>query len=268
MTKAEYAELPVHCLVLLQRVWRKSGCQLQIREYPVLEFDSELQLAKPGHSAHTLSYLANYRRHLPHFVVNSCFKILRVWKAPAEERYVPASQVGMTLPEPYHRELVQKLELLPQGDREQYAEQTSRFLAGALARQLTSFPVDLRVEDEIRRTWPMQEEGQRAYLKCQVNDFLHTLDEGLLRLVPEGVYRASTAMNIAFTVSAAELVGVSLDPKVRQHCSRGLAEQLLHHLKTISEQGIRGDRLLTDAWAHELRLEGWYEWVRLGEAET
>lgn len=102
-----------------------------------------------------------------------------------------------------------------------------------------------------------------SYLETQVRDFLPTLDEEILEMIPVHCYMASTAMNIAFAEKVAELAGVRADPLFRQHRSRNLAEKLLSHLSGVTESGCVGDRLVTNAWAKELGLERWYEWVRL-----
>lgn len=43
--------------------------------------------------------------------------------------------------------------------------------------------------------------------------------------------------------------------------SRADAEQLRQHLRSVRESGYLGDRMVTDFWAHELRLQVWYRWV-------
>ncbi len=255
-------ELPPYCMDLIKEVKEKTGYSLQIFEKPFLEFDSELKLASRSRSGHCLEYLPIYRKHRDHFIVNSAYKILRVWAVPREDRFMPASELGRKLPEQEHRELAQKMGLKI-GD--EFVQSVSCFLFGSLARQLTSFPVDLRVEREIAQSLPEHKTKQLSYLETQVQDFLPTLDEQMLSMFPEHVFRVSTAMNIAFAEQAAELAGVATDSLFREHSSRSLAEQLLHQLCVITDPGYRGDCTLTDAWARELGLEGWYKWVRYDE---
>ena len=73
-------------------------------------------------------------------------------------------------------------------------------------------------------------------------------------------------MNIAFAEEAADLAGVSPVPLVRSHSSRKKGEEMLHHLKSIEVLGLPGDRALTNTWAKELDLKGWFEW-RLFEVD-
>lgn len=249
--------LPPYCTALLDKVEATSGYSLTIEEAEALEFDSVLQLASASRMAHVLTYRSAYRQYLEHFVVSACYKVLRTWDEPKAERYVPASEVGRQLPEALHAELLSKLplQLHHQGNA------FSALLCGGLVRQLTSFPTDLRVEQDIHQSILQHKAKQHSYLETQVRDFLPTLDEAMVNVFPKQVYRATTAMNIAFAESAAELAQVVPDQLIRRHSSRKSAEELLHLLKTIADPGARGDRLLTDAWARELKLEGWYEWM-------
>jgi len=258
-------ESPPYCLELLLRVYDATGSLLVLREHDVLEFDSELQLAGKERVDHWLAYRTEYRSHIDHFIVNAAYKILRVWELPPEERYIAAREMGKGLPITEVQELFHKLSSLPLEEWLQRVEGTSRFLYASIVRQLTSFPVDIRVEREIAQELPEHREKQVDYLKRQVHDFLPTLDEGLLRMIPEKVYRTSTAMNIAFAETAAKIAGVEPAWVFRRHRSREVAERLLDQMEKVSEPGLHGDRELTDAWARELGLEGWYEWVRYDE---
>ena len=253
-----HLDLPGYCCSMLDEILNRTGYPFRLSEVTNLEFDSELKVASKHRPYHSLEYLSAYRDHRDHFVVNAKKKVLRLWDVPPDERYVPASSAVRGLPEPEYQKLRQKCPL---------ADQVfSVLLFGGLVRQLTSFPTDLRVERELSQELLKHKDRQLAYLRAQVRDFLPTLDERMLSVFPEGIYRASTAMNIAFAEEAADLAGESPGPIVKSHSSREKGEVLLHHLKSIDVPGLPGDRALTDAWARDLGLEGWYEW-RLHEVD-
>lgn len=256
---AEYVALPEYSRELLERVERETGHPLQIREKDLLAFDSELQVKRPGEERHSLDYRTEYREFRTHFIVNACYKILRMWAVPDEERVVAASARGGVLPRAEHAELLRKLPPAVAGDS---GHMMSEILFSGLVRQLTSFPVDLRVEREIAMDIPDHHLLQAQYLSRQVEDFLPTLDEGMLVYFPQRVYRASTAMNLVFAQEAAALAGVNPPGYLQKHGSREIAERLWGTLRSMSGTGPLGDRQLTDAWAEELGLEGWYSWVK------
>ena len=54
---------------------------------------------------------------------------------------------------------------------------------------------------------------------------------------------------------------------VRTSPHRDLGHRLRARLDAEEEPGYRGDRSVTDAWAEELGMEGWFEWVPLDQIE-
>jgi hypothetical protein len=129
-------------------------------------------------------------------------------------------------------------------------------------RQLSSFPVDLRVERELVTAAPEHALLQREYLEQQLADFSPTFDEGMLSLVPSRLYMMSTAMNVAFTKEAALIASLNVPIYVQNHRSRPQGDALLDALHSAAtESGHRGDRMVTDAWARLLELEGTYCWM-------
>ena len=65
---------------------------------------------------------------------------------------------------------------------------------------------------------------------------------------------------------AAEIADVEPGRHFLETQYRAVGEKLRDQLSSVEEPGVKGDRIVTDAWAGELGLKGWYEWVRLDEA--
>ena len=238
-----------------------SGAPLAVVvERNFLEFDSDLQLAAGPVPLHTLRYSHALRPYHTHFLVSAATKVHRIFTLPAAERLVPGTPADSVLPQRYHDELQRKLHwsLSAAG-----VAQHARFLRTGLMRQLTSFPLDQRVESDLHCALPEHRPLQNAYLAFQVRDILPTFDDEVRRYVPDDLYEASTALSIAFAEHAASIAGVVPDPVVRSHASRHVAERLLEHLNKVELAGYTGDRELTDRWADELGLRDWYDWVPL-----
>jgi hypothetical protein len=253
----QIGSLPRYAHSLLDDVLGKTGYPFIVEEWPALEFDSELKLGSAERPFHLLRYLRAYRDFFPHFLVNACYKILRTWDCPPEDRFQPASQEKRGLDREDFLELCEKIPPMP--DEELLA--LSQFIAQGIVRQLLSFPVDLRVEKEIAEGLAEHRALQDAYLERQVADFLPTLNEEIRKFSPERLYRASTAMNIAFAEEAGVISGTVPDSQFRTHPSRPLAERLLDYLRSVQDGGAPGDRAVIDAWARELGMEGWFGWV-------
>ena len=253
--------LPPYTRELVYQAMDRSGYPLVLEEHDVCEFDSQIQMARPGSPVHTLVVSRPYRDHTDHFLASAAYKIIRFYEQPPEERYLPASDAGSGLPEPERRELRRKepWSRLPTAEFKAMAD----FLYRGTVRQLTSYPVDLRVEREIAEQLPEHREKQRAYLERQVRDFEPTFERELADAFPESVGRASQAMNVAFAEEAAELTGTSPGRLCLEAQYRPLGERLRDHLQSTQEHGYPGDRLVTDRWAEELGLRDWYEWRRV-----
>lgn len=249
--------VPEYVRELVDEAQRISGGRLYAEEYKALPFDCELKMAVPGRSRHTLLYASSHREHLAHFFVNSAYKILRLWEAPENERYVPVPTGRQKLPQVLHNELAKKLLKL---GLPQETMRLSHTLFAGLARQITSMPLDIRVEGEIALALPEHSERQMAYLELQVHNYLRAVEQDYGAVVPAHVADANIAMNLAFAEKAMELGERPLDAAFEKHKCWPITQWLIDIYLSIDELGRKGDRLLVDAWAEELGLRDWYEW--------
>ncbi len=254
-------DLPAYARMLVSEIIDKSGFPLFVVEEDSIGYDSQLTMAGQSQPFHRLTYVSSYREQRLHFLVNAAFKIRRVWTIPPEERLIPVSQRGKRLPRACEDELLQKLREPP----EPLLRGLSTFLYEGIVRQLTSMPMDLRVEREIAEMLSDHREAQRAYLARQVKDLEAHFLPAIADVAPDKIYAASTAMNVVLAEEAAQIAGVDPGPLFQQTPHRRFGEQLRRLLLDVEQPGYRGDRLVTDAWADELGLRDWYEWRRLDE---
>lgn len=259
----ELHQLPVppYSAVLVHRALQTSGYPLMIAERQVVEFDSEISFAHGRRPFHELVYAAQYRGHAVHFITNAALKIVRFYTDPPERRFLPCSASTGTLPPAEHQELEKKWPQLPPEQMAAAAE----FIYRGLVRQVTSMPLDLRVERELHQVLPEHRPLQQAYLRQQVQDFEPCFLSEMAEAVPELVHTASTAMNVAFAEEVAELAGVPIGRRCQTSPCRPLGEKLLAILREVHEPGSLGDRVVTDRWASELGVRDWYAWTRLGD---
>ncbi|MEW6743657.1 MAG: hypothetical protein AB1486_12950 [Planctomycetota bacterium] len=170
---------------------------------------------------------------------------------------MPATEIGRRLPPADEAELRKKLP----GLYEPRLRDLSAFLYHGLSRQLTSMPVDIRTERDLAQAWPEHLPQQRRYLARQVKDLEPAVAPELVTVSPARLFAASAAMNIVLAEEAGEIVGVPVGRVFREHEHRALGERLREQLHGIAEPGYPGDRKLTDRWADELWMQGWYRWV-------
>ncbi len=87
----------------------------------------------------------------------------------------------------------------------------------------------------------------------------------LAAFAPPRIYRASSAMNVVLAEVASDIAGLEFPAYLRGSPHRGMGHALRARLDAEDEDGYRGDRRVTDKWAEELGMEGWFEWVRFEE---
>lgn len=254
-------ELPDYAAWLLSDVAVRTGYPLVVVEKEGIGYDSLVSMAGRTQPFHELSYVPLYRQYRLHFIVNAAVKIRRVWDIPPEERLLPVGEAGKRLPQKQEAELRRKLGNPPPA----VLAGLSSFLYEGTVRQLTSMPVDIRVERETAELVPEHMSAQHAYLARQVKDLEPHFMPQIAEFAPDQIYAASTAMNVVLAEEAADIAGVQPGPMFRQTRYRALGERLRELLHAVEESGYPGDRVVTDGWAHELNLRDWYEWRRLDE---
>jgi len=259
MQTVQSLALPRYLRTLLDQVVDRTGHPLHVSEEGGIGYDSELRLARHGRPYHELAYVPAYRDHRLHFLLSAAVKALRVWEVPPDERFVPATQLGRTLPPEDYQDLRRKVPALSL----HALDDLSQFLYHGITRQLTSMPVDIRVEREIAERFPAHQAEQRAYLQRQVEDLEPTFAPQIAEVSPERLYRASTAMNVVLAEEAAEITGSRPGPLCQGSPHRTLGAKLRELLHAVDDDGYAGDRVLTDLWADELGMRDFYQWVHL-----
>lgn len=254
-------DIPGYARSLVSAIVERTEYPLVVVETPGIGYDSQLGMAGRTQPFHQLAYVPEYRAFLSHFIVNAAVKILRVWDLPPGERVFPVSEAAKRLPEDDEAELRRKLGNPPPA----VLESLSTFLYHGTVQQLTSMPLDIRIERAIAEMLPEHREAQHAYLSRQVKDLEpHFLPE-IAAVAPDRIYAASTAMNVVLAEEAAEVADVELGHFCRETPYRRLGERLREQLHAVTEPGYRGDIVVIDSWAEELGLRDWYEWRRLDE---
>lgn len=146
-------------------------------------------------------------------------------------------------------------------------EHVTDLIYDGLMLQLRSCGPGIEVDSRLFAQYPALRELQAATMTQQAHTNAATLNPDLDRQFPRTVVQASRAMNSAYALFAAELLG-------RPHLavpyqSAGLepvGRELLAALFTDSGAAGTPDRQIITAWAHTLGLSGWYDWVPLAEA--
>jgi hypothetical protein len=253
---------PISAPAYLERLLteaEQTGFPIALSEEASLDYDALTRFASPEQPFHEISYTPEYRDHALHFLTVGLSKIARFYSIAPEERLVPATPADKQLPPPDHEELLQRIPAGADID----AEILSRYLFIGAVRQLISVPGDLRVERELHTSIPEHQEEQRRYLERQVADLEPHFSAEVAAFAPPRIYQASTAMNVVLAQVSSDIIGRELPAYVRASPHRDLGNRLRSRLDAEAAPGCVGDRRVTDAWAEELGMQGWFEWTPL-----
>jgi hypothetical protein len=119
----------------------------------------------------------------------------------------------------------------------------------------------LRVDAWVTREYPELAEEQPQAAARQLNDNAASLQPQVRQMTPPKVFRPSLTMNAAFAEFWAGRLGdpnLTLPYKATNFLDAG--KRLLSIFEKLPDDPAE-DRKLIDAWAGELALAGWYEWV-------
>ncbi len=201
------------------------------------------------------SYISNVAR------VYECGFILRTYQtSPEERREFAGSAVGRSEVERLLRQAGQTVHL-PAAVKAQLAQQ----LTDGLLTQLRSYPIGMRIDSWIHQTLPTFDVLQREAIARQQQDNLSVLKPEIKAFAPKPIFEANVSMNAAYAIFCDRVfgkVGYAIPYRAAGYEKRGRA--LLDIMQAIPDDP-GSDRTLVDAWAEQLRLTGWYEWIPLQE---
>lgn len=251
--------LPDYVLAAVQHVIELSGYPIMVEELEHLEFDSVVKFASAAAPCHEISYSPGYREFASHFILSSVEKLRRHFAVPVQERFMPCRVGSEHLPADEERELKRRM---IRADPQILAA-VSRQLHTGLVRQLTSYPLDARVELDLFADFPEHHEQQLAYLRRQLRDVEPHFSDEIEAFSPPKTYAAVSAMNCAFAEICAKMTGEGPMNAVRNSRHWETGRELVSLLDAVREPGHVGDRAATDAWASRLCLRARYEWVHV-----
>jgi hypothetical protein len=245
---------------IIAEVERASGYPVLVTEDRSLATLASLRMARGKAPAHTITYNPVASTQPDYLIAHQCGFILRLFANTPSERcdFAPAA---------HGREIVHQLLNGPEGPARKHrlpphvVEQLRNQLFDGLMVQLRSIPVGLRVDAWILRDYEDLAPLQRSAVLRQLQEGQAALAPDVRKIAPARVYKASVTMNAAFASFWSRTwddPALSVPYKAAGYDKPGA--RLLSIFDEISDEPT-ADRELVDAWAGELGLSNWYEWV-------
>jgi len=243
---------------ILRRVKELTGTPVEVVRDAAQTQLARIARARGAAPAHILS--VNPGLGAPDYlIVYQCGFILRLYETPPDERrdFAGTAQghadVGRLV------KCAGQTAQLPDAVRAQFAQQ----ILDGLLTQLRSYPIGMRIDGWIHREFPNLDALQRESVVRQQKDNLAVLQPELKAMAPKPVFDANVSMNAAYAIFCDRQfgkAGYAVPYRSAGYEKRGRA--LLGLMESIPDEP-RSDRTLVDAWADELGLSGWYEWIAL-----
>lgn len=242
---------------IVQQAEALTGIPVHISRDPALGQMSAVQLARGPLRLHHIRIHPAHEDVADYLIAFQCGFILRKFGTPPEHRFdLAASRGGRS-----------RVEALI-GDHDRGKGLPEAVLRGfrdrlydGLMLQLVSIPVSLRVDAWIFDGRPDLSPQQKTAITRQLQENLATLKPEIKQMAPEEIVRPSLSLNAAFATFWSRRWD---DPLVSMpYRSAGLGAsgvQLIERFEA-TPPGPEHDRALIDAWASELGLSGWYDWV-------
>lgn len=229
-----------------------SGRPVRVQEDPGLDVLATIKTARGSAPMHMISYRPIPNSQPDYRICYQCGFVLRLFENPPESRF----DFGPT------PDASSKMErLLSDPSLPTQARQMKDMLLSGLLTQLRSIPIGLRIDDWLWSQYSELQEEQIASARIQLQQNAQVLAPNIRKSFPNKVVSANTAMNAAFALFWADKLG---DPAISlpyRSIGVDLDGQTLLGIFGRVDSKPTSDWALVDAWAEELGLRGWYNWL-------
>jgi len=242
--------------VVLQRVQSTTGRPVEIVEDAEQQHLARMTRARDGATTHLLR--TNPTMGDPNYlIVYECGFVLRQFDVPTDNRvdFAPTGEGRREM-----ERLVKRAGQTARLPEAAIPMLVDKFFTGLLV-QLRSLPIGMRIDTWIRREFPDLLELQREAAARQQSDNLSVLKPEVKQFAPKGAYDPNATMNAAHAVFCDRVFGNAGYVIPWRSAGYDKAGRKLLDLMDSVPADPASDRKLVDAWAEQLGLDGWYQWV-------
>jgi hypothetical protein len=231
-----------------------SGKGIDFRPRPKLPVRAQSSMARHKMERHVIMFNPKERPHLSHVLAHECARILRMLATPREEWQVPASTpetLGVA-----RNELRREAQFLPEDLRD---EMIDMWIHGLIT-QVTSQPVDARIEEWIADHYPGLRQEQRRSLRTETRTVTANMSPDVRRTAAASVFHRANALNYAYLDHIGDILERSFESKFAR--SPEIAT-LGRSLSAILDDDTSSDRELVDRCAEAIEVRDWFIWLDL-----
>ncbi len=246
---------------IIRIVEEKSGFPVEVTSDARLSTIAVVKMARGAIRMHRITYNPMSSAQVDYTICFQCGFILRLFENEPDKRSDFAGNSS-------GRAAVEQLLMAPDSGVQKMRMQKAQIqqlrdqLFDGIMMQLRSVPIGMRVDLWLLNHYAELREQQRASLLKQFRTNAEILKPEYERMFPVEIYKPNLIMNIAYARFWADLSGEpNLARPYRNHIYTSNALVLLKVYNDTPKEAS-SDRNLIDAWANELGLQDWYNWVK------
>jgi hypothetical protein len=226
---------------------------------PDLQTMAIVKMARVNMPSHIIYYQTTGSGIIDHLIAHECGHIFRMSSASPEDRKVPASD--MECRRYANRQIESDLERLSNIMTYQQFNSNFGIWFEGIIKQVTSMPVDMRIEKWIYEKYPDLRKVQMISLDRQIRDNAQSLSKKVSQYAPKKIYEANNYMNYAFALFMELLIGKKYTAPYRNTPYTGLGSRLADLVIKSEDMGYGQDIEIINQWTDMIGLKGWYYWT-------
>lgn len=244
---------------ILNLITDLTGKSFEFIHKPDLPTLAMVKIARENMPLHLIYYKNISPGNIDHLIAHECGHIYRMMSVPSEYRKVPASnmenrQIAMTKIE---NELFKLSKDIP---IEKMSSLFELWFNGII-KQLTNYPVDMRIEQWIYDNYPELRKAQRITVDKQIRENVQALSEKIKKISPAFIYDTSNTMNYAFASFMESLIEKKYTTPYKRTEYPEVGAKLVKFLIKTKDEGYKQDIEIINKWSNLLGLSEWFYWT-------
>ncbi|MCB9512304.1 MAG: hypothetical protein H6695_19145 [Deferribacteres bacterium] len=244
---------------IIRKVEKISAKKVRLVEKRGMNMPVIVKVARPEVPAHLLYFDPTHGDISYHSIAHECVHILRLFEAEPGKRIVPiaTSEMRDKALEMIEAEIEETaIELT-----DDMARKMQDFWYDSIIRQLSNYPVDIRIEQWLYKYYPELRPVQSKAIKMQADAAAGSLKDEVQDLTPPMIYEAANVMNYAYLTTLGKFLETAIDLPFRASQFAEEGKKLVAITDDSDRDDHEGDVEMIQHWADFLGLSDWFAWM-------
>ena len=236
-----------------------TGKSFEFIHKPDLPTLAMVKIARENMPSHLIYYKSISPGNIDHLIAHECGHVYRMMSVPTEHRKIPASNVG-------NRQIAitkieNELHALSKNIPIEKMNPLFDIWFNGIIKELTNFPVDMRIEKWIFDNYPELRKAQKITIDKQIRENVHALSQDIKNMTPVFIYDTANIMNYAFASFMESLIGKKYTTPYKRTKYPEVGSKLVKFLNDTKDEGYKQDIEIINKWSNLLGLTDWFYWT-------